>query len=77
MKLSSQRNEETKTKFNEKITACKTQNFYILLDVLLITIAFFMAVSTYCYLIKSQAKQKHLLPFQNTKLKQLYINNIN
>ena len=39
-------NEKTKT-----ITS-KIQNFYILLTFLLITTAFLIAVSTYCYLIK-------------------------
>ena len=28
-----------------------------------------IAVSIYCYLIKYRAKQKHLLPFHNTKIK--------
>ena len=45
--------------FNEKKAACKTQNFYILLAFLLISIALLIAVSIYCYLIKYQAKQKH------------------
>ena len=69
--------EETKANFNEEKAACKTQNFYILLAFLLITIALLIAVSIYCYLIKYRAKQKHLLPFHNTKLKQVYINNVN
>ena len=59
-------NQETKTiptNFNEKNITCKTQNFYILIAFLLITIALLMAVSIYCYLIKYWAKQKHLLPF--------------
>ena len=51
------------TNFNEKKTICKTQNFYILLTFLLITIALLIAASTYCYLIKHQANEKHLLPF--------------
>ena len=38
--------------FNEKKGICKTQNFYILLAFLLITIAFLIAISIYCYLIK-------------------------
>ena len=42
------------------------QNFYILLAFLLITIALLITVSIYCYLIKYQAKQKHLLPFHHT-----------
>ena len=49
------------TDVNEK-KPCKTliKNFYILIAFLLITVA----VSIYCYLIKYQAKQGHLLPFQ-------------
>ena len=69
--------EETKTNFNEEKAACKTQNVYILLVFLLITIALLIAVSIYCYLIKYRAKQKHLLSFHDTKLKQVYINNLN
>ena len=53
--------------FNEKKVTCKTQKFYILLAFLLITIALLIAVSIYCYLIKFQAKQKHLLQFHDTK----------
>ena len=58
--------QETKTiptNFNEMEATCKTQNFYILL---ITTIALLIAVSIYCYSIKYQAKQKHLLPFHNT-----------
>ena len=66
-----------RTNFNEKNTACKMQNFYTLLGFLLITITLLIAVSIYCYLIKYRAKQKHLLPFHDTKLKQLHINNTN
>ena len=60
-------------KFNEKKAISKTQNFYILLAVLLITIALLTVVSIYCYLIKYQAKKKRLLPFhnKNNKLKQV------
>ena len=54
---------------NEKNLTCKTQNFYILLAFLSIIIALLVAVSIYCYLIKYQAKQKHLLPFHNTNNK--------
>ena len=60
--------EETKavpTNFNEK-KACKTQNVYILLSFLLITIELMIALGTYCYLIKYRAKQKHLLAFDTT-----------
>ena len=60
---------ETKTistNLNEKKATCKTQNFYILLLLFLITIALMIAVSIYCYLIKYRAKQKHLLAFRNT-----------
>ena len=58
--------ETVPTNFNEKKATYKTQNFYILLAFLLITIALLIAVSIYCYLIKYQAKQKLLLPFHNT-----------
>ena len=57
------------TNFNEKNITCKTQSFYILLTFLLITIKLLITVSIYCYLIKYQAKQKHLLLFHDTKLK--------
>ena len=63
------KNEEAKTvptNFNEKKVACKTQNSYILLAFLLISIALLIAVSIYCYLIKYRANQKHLLPFHDT-----------
>ena len=65
--------ETVPTNFNEKEATCKMQKFYILLAFLLITIALLIAVSIYCYLIKYQAKQKHLLPFYNpnNKLKQV------
>ena len=53
-------------KFKEKKATYKTQNLYILLACLSITIASLMAVSIYFYLIKYQAKQKHLFPFHNT-----------
>ena len=69
-------NEETKavpTNFNEKKATWKTQNFYILLAFLLITIALLIAISIYCYLIKYRAKQKHFLPFDitNNELKEI------
>ena len=51
------------TNFNEKKINCKAQSFCILLVFLLITVALLIAVSRYCYMIKYQAKQKHLLPF--------------
>ena len=61
------------TYFNEQKATCKIKNFYILLAFLLITIALLIAVSIYCYLIKYQGKQKHLLPFHitNNKLKEI------
>ena len=57
----------------EKKATCKTQNFYILLVFLLMTVTFLISVSIYCYVIKCQVKQKHLLPFQftNNKLKEI------
>ena len=53
-----------------KKTACKIPNLLILLSFLLITISFLIAIGIYCYLIKYQTKQKHLLPFhvKNKKL---------
>ena len=54
--------------FDEENITWKEQNFYLLLAFLLITIALLISVSIYCYLIKYRAKQKHLLPFNNTKL---------
>ena len=66
--------EETKNVpiiINEKKENWKTQNLYILLAFLLITIALLIAVSIYCHLIKHRAKQKHLLPYHviNNNLK--------
>ena len=50
---------------------CKIKNICILLTFLSISIALLIAVSTYYYLIKYQAKQKHSLSFHvtNNKLK--------
>ena len=50
----------------KKNITCRTQNFYILLAFLLITIALLIAVSIYCYLIKYRAKEKYLLKFHDT-----------
>ena len=65
------------TNFNEKKVTCKTQNFYILLAFLLITIVLLTTVSVYCYLIEYQGK--HLWPFRNTdsKFNKFYIDIIN
>ena len=52
--------------FNEKKATCKMKKFNILLAFLLIIIALLTAVSTYYYLIKYQAKRKHLFPFHDT-----------
>ena len=64
---------DEETHFNEKEATCKTQNFYILLSFLLITVTFLTANSIYCYLIKYRAKGKHLLPFnfKNSELKEI------
>ena len=66
---------ETKTipkNCKEKKAMCKTQNFYIFLAFLLITIALLIAISICCYLIKYRTKQKHLVLFHVTyhKLKE-------
>ena len=52
------------TNFNENKATCNTQNFYILLAFLFITIALLIAVNIYCYLIKYRPKQ--LIPFHYT-----------
>ena len=62
--------EDDKTKsipknFNEKEATCEAQSFYFLLVFLLITIALFIAVTIYCYLIIYRAKL--LLPFHCTE----------
>ena len=61
--------ETVPTKIN--LTKAAPTNIYLLLVFLLITIALLVSVSIYCYLIKYQAKQKHLLPcyVTNNKLK--------
>ena len=41
---------------DEKKVICKTQNFYILLAFLLITVALLIAVSIYCYFMKYRIK---------------------
>ena len=64
--------DKEKTDFNVKKAGCKTQNLYILLAFLLITIALLIAVSVYCYLIKYRRKQNHLLTFH---FKIFYIKN--
>ena len=70
-------NEKTKANFKEEKAACKTQNFCILLSFLLITMALLITISIYCYLVKYRAKQKNLLPFHDTKLKQVYVDKMN
>ena len=47
-------------------STCSCENGKYLLVFLLITIELLRAVSIYWYLIKYQAKQKHLLPFHVT-----------
>ena len=53
------------TTFNEKNIIRKTQSFYTLLTFLSITIALFIAVSIYRYLIKYQRKQRHKIDYMN------------
>ena len=45
------------TNFNKKKVTCKTQNLYLLLAFLLITVALLITVSISCYLMKYQAKK--------------------
>ena len=57
-------------------TKCTSTNFDISLAFLLTT-ALLIVVSIYSNLIKSRAKQKHLLPYRDTsKLKEIDISNI-
>ena len=65
---------EEKT-LNEKNITCKTQNFYILLIFLLITITLLIGGSIYCYLIISN--KTFITIWWNEKLKQIHIDNIN
>ena len=58
--------ETISTNFKRKNVTFRTQNLYNLLAFLLTTITLLRVVSIYFYLIKYQAKQKHLLPFHNT-----------
>ena len=51
----------------------KKKRFYILLVFVLITSTLLIAVSTYCFLMKYKAKQKHLLPFYITNNKLIII----
>ena len=60
-----------------KNVTSKAINFYILLVFILTTIALLIVVSIYCYVIKYQAKQKHLLAFHDTKSKQFCVGSIN
>ena len=58
-------NKQTKsvsTNFKKKGKTCKTQNFYILLAFLLITIKLLIPVRICYFLMKRQSTQKHLLP---------------
>ena len=51
------------TNFNKKEATWATESFYILFVFLLITIAFLINVSIYCYLIKYQKEQKNYYNF--------------
>ena len=50
------RSNDKETNFNKKKATCKTQNFYVLLIFLLITIVPLIAVSIYCDLISDMKK---------------------
>ena len=54
------------TNFDEKKVTCKSQNFYILLALLLTNIVLLIVVSIYFYLIKYRTKQKYILSFRDT-----------
>ena len=57
----------------KKYIICQTKSFYILLTILLFTIALLIVLSIYWYLIKYKAKRKHLSPFYitNNRLKKV------
>ena len=57
------------TNLNEKRLICKMKFFYGLLTFLLITIVLLIAVSIYCFLIRYQANQAHLLSYHVTNMK--------
>ena len=69
----SSRNFDKKKKVN-----CKIEHFYILLNVILITISLFIIVNIYCCLIAHRPKQESFLPYHDTssKLKETDITNI-
>ena len=64
------------TNFTEKNMIWKTKIFYILLAFLLINIMLLIVFSNYCYLIKYQTKQKHLLLFYSGSNKEIDIKNM-
>ena len=64
------------TNFTEKNMIWKTKIFYILLAFLLINIILLIVFSNYCYLIKYQTKQKHLLLFYSGSNKGIDIKNM-
>ena len=72
-KSNDQKTNTVSANFKEKKANHETQNFYMLLAFLLITMTLLIAVSIWCYLIKFWAKQKYLLSFQFTikKLKEI------
>ena len=53
------------TNFKKIKVTCKKKKFAYFACLLLITITLFVVVSIYCYLIKYQAKQKHLVPYMS------------
>ena len=63
------------TNLNEIKVTCKRKNFYILRAFLLITMALLIAVSIYYCIAKYRTKEKHLLSFYDTKIKETVIKN--
>ena len=66
---------DNKINFIEKKATCKTQNFYILLVFLLITIALLINVTINRYLVL--IKTFITLHYTNNKLNKFYIDSIN
>ena len=66
MKLLKKKQKQLQQILMKKNAICKSKFFYILLAFLLITVALWVAVSIYCYLLKYGAKQKHVLRVHDT-----------
>ena len=64
------------TKTNENKLICKMKNSFSLLAFLLIAKTLLITISIYCCFIKYQIKQKYLISFHDTSIKEIDIKNI-